>query len=69
MTQSGRETEIKLALPDVKTGRALLRNAGFRATRRRVFERNDVFDAPECVLRKSGALLRVREAGRVATLT
>jgi adenylate cyclase class 2 len=69
MTQSGRETEIKLALPDVKTGRALLRNAGFRVTRRRVFERNDVFDTPECVLRKSGALLRVREAGRAATLT
>lgn len=69
MTQSGRETEIKLALPDVKTGRALLRNAGFRVTRRRVFERNHVFDTPECVLRNSGALLRVRQAGHAVTLT
>ena len=69
MTHSGRETEIKLALADVKTGRALLRSAGFRVTRRRVFERNHVFDTPECALRKSGALLRLRQAGRVATLT
>lgn len=69
MTQSGRETEIKLALPDVKSGRALLRNAGFRVTRRRVFERNCMFDTPEAALRKSGALLRVRQAGREATLT
>ena len=69
MTQNGRETEIKLALPDVKSGRALLRKAGFRVTRRRVFERNDVFDTPALALRKNGALLRVRQAGRVATLT
>lgn len=69
MTQSGRETEIKLALPDVKSGRALLRSAGFRVTRRRVFERNCMFDTPEAALRKGGALLRVRQAGREATLT
>jgi adenylate cyclase class 2 len=69
MTHSGPETEIKLALADVKTGRALLRQAGFRVTRRRVFERNDVFDTPECALRKGGALLRVRQAGRAVTLT
>jgi adenylate cyclase class 2 len=69
MTHSGPETEIKLALADVKTARALLLRAGFRVTRRRVFERNDVFDTPECAVRKSGALLRVRQAGRAATLT
>jgi adenylate cyclase class 2 len=69
MTQSSRETEIKLALPDAKSGRALLRGAGFRVTRRRVFEGNDVLDTPECALRKAGSLLRVRRAGRVATLT
>jgi adenylate cyclase, class 2 len=69
MSHSGPETEIKLALADVRTGRALLRNAGFRVTRRRVFERNDVFDTPECALRKGGALLRVRQAGRATTLT
>jgi adenylate cyclase, class 2 len=69
MTHSGRETEIKLALADVKTGRGLLRRAGFRVTRRRVFERNHMFDTPEWALRKSGALLRLRQAGSVATLT
>jgi len=69
MTQSGRETEIKLALPDVRSGRALLRGAGFRVTRRRVFERNRMFDTPEGALRKSGSLLRVRQAGRAVTLT
>ena len=69
MSHGGPETEIKLALADVKTGRALLRDAGFRVTRRRVFERNDVFDTPECALRKGGALLRVRQAGRAITLT
>jgi adenylate cyclase class 2 len=69
MTHGGRETEIKLALADVKTGRALLRRAGFRVTRRRVFERNDVFDTPENALRQGGALLRLRQAGRLVTLT
>ena len=69
MLKNGRETEIKLALRDVKSGRALLRGAGFRAIRRRVFEGNDVFDTPECALRQRGSLLRVRQAGRVATLT
>jgi adenylate cyclase class 2 len=65
----GRETEIKLAVADAAAGRATLRRAGFRVSRRKVFETNTVFDWPQRTLRAAGALLRVRRAGRVATLT
>jgi adenylate cyclase class 2 len=68
MAHGGRETEIKLAVADRKTARRLLRAAGFRVLRRRVFEANTVFDTPELALRQAAALLRVREAGGVATI-
>jgi adenylate cyclase class 2 len=63
------ETEIKLAVADTKTARGMLRAAGFRVFKRRVFESNTVFDTPELRLRKSGLLLRMRQAGSVRTLT
>lgn len=63
------ETEIKLAVPDLRTARKLLRAAGFRVTRRRVFERNVVFDTPALALRQASTLLRVRQAGRETTVT
>jgi adenylate cyclase class 2 len=69
MTHAAREIEIKLAVPDVKTARGLLRAAGFRVSRRRVFETNAVFDTPELGLRRAAAVLRVRQAGGVATIT
>ena len=69
MRHAARETEIKLAVPDVKTARGLLRTAGFRVSRRRVFETNAVFDTPEMGLRRAAAVLRVRQAGGVATVT
>jgi adenylate cyclase class 2 len=68
-SHSGRETEIKLAVADAAAARALLRRAGFQVSRRKVFESNTVFDTPGRTLRGAGALLRVRRAGRVATLT
>jgi hypothetical protein len=46
MTHSPTETEIKLAVPDARTARKLLRSAGFTLARRRVFESNVVFDTP-----------------------
>ena len=55
-----RENEIKLALADVSTGRRLLRAAGFRISRSRVFEVNVVFDTPDRRIVGSGALLRLR---------
>src|SRR5258708_30300019 len=47
----------------------MLREAGFVVAGPRVFEANTVFDSPDLRLRASSRLLRIREAGRVATLT
>jgi adenylate cyclase class 2 len=69
MAQGTHETEIKLAVPNVQTARRLLRAAGFRVFRRRVFEVNLVFDTEGLTLRKNRTLLRVREAGGRATFT
>ena len=68
MTNS-REIEIKLRVPDADEARRLLREAGFRIFRRKVFEANAIFDTPKLTLRKAGKLLRVRNAGGAATLT
>lgn len=69
MPHAPRENEIKLAVPDARRGRALLRAGGFRVVRPRVFETNTVFDTPERTLRARSALVRIRQAGRAATLT
>ncbi|HWB86160.1 MAG TPA: class IV adenylate cyclase [Bryobacteraceae bacterium] len=69
MAHGSRETEIKLAVRSAALARHLLREAGLRISRPRVFEANTIFDTPRGTLRKAGALLRVREAGRAATLT
>jgi adenylate cyclase, class 2 len=66
---SNREVEIKLSLSSAAQGRRSLRQAGFRVTRRRVYEDNLVFDTPRGQLRSGGLLLRLRVAGSVATLT
>jgi adenylate cyclase class 2 len=66
---SQQETEIKLPVADAAAARRLLRRAGFRVSRRRVFEANTVFDTAESQLRQNGELLRLREAGRVFTVT
>ena len=57
-----------MAVPDAAAGRRLLRRAGFRVARRRVFESNLILDrAGE--LRSAGALLRVREVHGRGMLT
>jgi len=66
---SGREIEIKLAVGSAASARRLLRECGFRILQPRALESNFVFDTPGLRLRKSGVLLRVREARRNATLT
>jgi adenylate cyclase, class 2 len=66
---SKQEVEIKLSLPSAAHGRRLLRRAGFRVVRRRVYENNLVFDTPQGKLRSGSLLLRLRSAGPVATLT
>lgn len=69
MSHSPTETEIKLAMPDVRSARRLLRAAGFQVSRRRVFESNVVFDTPALALRESSTLLRLRQAGRLSSVT
>jgi len=69
MAQGSHETEIKLTVADPKSARRLLLAAGFRVSRKRVFEANTVFDTPGQSLRQGASLLRVREAGGTATVT
>jgi adenylate cyclase class 2 len=63
------EVEIKLRLPDAARGRRLLRHAGYRILKRRVFETNTVYDRPPGELRANGELLRLRSSGRAWLLT
>jgi adenylate cyclase class 2 len=69
MTHNGREVEIKLAVSGAVEARRMLRAAGFRVYKRRVFEKNTVFDTSSQTLRNSARLLRVREIGKIAKLT
>jgi len=69
MRQAHHEIEIKLAAPDAAAARRLLRNAGFRVSRRRVFEANTVFDTADRSLRGRTLLLRVRQTPGASTLT
>ena len=69
MAHGSREVEIKLAVPSLQAARRLLRAAGFRVSKRRVFEKNTVFDTPRLGLRNARKLIRVREAGGVSILT
>jgi adenylate cyclase class 2 len=69
MTHNGREVEIKLPAPGAAAARRMLRSAGLRVSRPRVFEKNTVFDTRNQALRKSARLLRVREVGKIAKLT
>jgi adenylate cyclase, class 2 len=69
MTHEGREVEIKLAVSSAVEARRMLRGAGFCVSKRRVFEKNTVFDTSSQTLRKSVWLLRVRETGKMAKLT
>ncbi|MGE5569992.1 MAG: class IV adenylate cyclase [Rhodospirillales bacterium] len=63
------ETEIKLAVSGTAEAKRLLRAAGLRAIRRRVFEVNTLFDTAAANLRKTGQVLRVRQCGRRVLLT
>jgi adenylate cyclase class 2 len=53
----------------VAAARRLLRKAGFRVSRRRVFEANTVFDTANRRLRKANLLLRLRETPGADTFT
>jgi adenylate cyclase class 2 len=63
------ETEIKLPFTDPEAIAGRIRAAGFTIHRERIFEGNNVYDTPSATIREKGELLRMREAGGVATLT
>jgi adenylate cyclase class 2 len=69
MLHNGREVEIKLPVSGAAEARRMLHAAGFRVVKRRVFEKNTVFDTADQTLRNSARLLRVREIGKTAKLT
>jgi adenylate cyclase class 2 len=64
-----RENEIKLAVANAPSGRRLLRSAGFRVAKPRVFESNLVFDKPDRSILHSGGLLRLRQVKKRGVLT
>lgn len=68
-TVAHREIEVKLRLESADQGRALLRKAGFRVAKRRVFEQNTLFDTAAGDMRRSRSALRLRTAGRRHVLT
>jgi adenylate cyclase class 2 len=69
MSNGSQEIEIKLRVEDARSARRLLRTTGFVVSRPRVFEANTVLDTPNLSLRTAASLLRIRAAGRVATIT
>ena len=56
-------------MESVTAGQRLLRAAGFRVSKRRMFEKNTLFDTEDGSLARGGCLLRVRELGREGVLT
>jgi len=56
----GNEREIKLRITDLVALRRLLRKLGARVVKRRVHERNTLFDTPKATLAKQEHLLRIR---------
>lgn len=63
------ETEVKLHVDNPAAVRRRLALLGFSVAKRRVFESNTVFDTPSGDLRAARRLLRLRQAGRLHTLT
>ncbi len=67
--KSNREIEVKIAVENLVHIKRLLARHGFCVARRRVFERNQLFDTPTHSLRGQGKLLRIRQAGTRSVLT
>ena len=63
------ETEVKIAVRQPDTIRALLRSRGFHESVSRRLEVNTLYDTPEARLRASSMLLRIRQVGDDCVLT
>jgi adenylate cyclase class 2 len=69
---SNRNLEIEIKLPmDGPWGpiQRKLRSLGFQIAKKRVFEVNVVLDTADLRVRRQGELVRIRRAGKTATLT
>jgi adenylate cyclase class 2 len=69
MQSSKSETEVKISVQSAAVARKLIRNAGFRGHIPRVFEVNVLYDFADLRLRSQGKIVRLRQAGKVSTLT
>ncbi|MBZ5514206.1 MAG: class IV adenylate cyclase [Acidobacteriia bacterium] len=63
------ETEVKLAVTNLRALRRRLGQLGFRVVRPRHLESNVVYDFPDLRLWRTRCLLRLRQAGREWVLT
>lgn len=63
------ETEVKIRLARAADALGFLYAAGFRMSEPRLFEVNILYDTPDAAVRRSGAILRLREAGERSVLT
>jgi adenylate cyclase class 2 len=69
MPSSKPEIEVKIAVQTPAAARRLVRDCGFRVHVPRVFEVNILYDFTDLRLRTNGKVLRLREAGKIATVT
>jgi adenylate cyclase class 2 len=64
-----REVEIKFCIGSIPSLARKLKASGFRLLTRRTLEANTLYDFPGGVLRRRGALLRLRKYGPLWTVT
>jgi adenylate cyclase class 2 len=67
--KKAQEVEVKISVADVASARRIIRGAGFKIHKARIFEQNLVLDDDAGTLKSSDRLLRVRTAGRLLTCT
>lgn len=67
--KSATETEVKLRVPDQSAVLDRIKQAGFTPAVGRLFESNTLYDTADQAVRRSGAILRLREAGENCVIT
>lgn len=69
MATRGVETEVKIRISEVSQFLENLKRHGFMLHAARQFESNSLYDTSDQLLRRSGALLRLRRSGEKAVIT
>jgi adenylate cyclase, class 2 len=67
--QNNTEVEVKIPLSDRAGTESRLKELGFRQSIARRWESNDLYDTEDQLLRQSGMILRLRQAGDESILT